>query len=178
MVVDIVCLALAIVMFFIALCFLAESFLISIGEKKGPGPALAFIALALLSISLALLIGLTIYKNYVPQKDEYVLDSQLELVALQDNNGIHGDFFLGSGFIESELYYVFYYKYEDKEGAGFKTDRILAKNAIVYEQIRNDGLVKIYKFSRGGFLRKTVFERYEIFIPKGSILRQFQLDAK
>lgn len=127
-------------------------------------------------IGLVLVIVLIVQDNrFVPDEKNYSLEKTLELVVLQDNVGFQqGRFYLGSGFIGHRLSYVFYYK----EGGGFRLDKIFAENTTVYEQERNDGLIKIYKFKKAGLIQDSWFTRYEIFIPKGSILQQFQLDAK
>lgn len=109
---------------------------------------------------------------------EYVLDKQMELVAIQDTSGIQGRFFLGAGTIESKFYYVFY----QRERNGIRFGNVPAENAVVYEENRDDGLIKEYdkRFMAGwhDFFGATWGERYDIFIPEGSILHEFNLDLK
>lgn len=110
---------------------------------------------------------------------EYVMDRQIELVTIQDTSGIQGSFFLGTGHIESKSYYVFY----QKEGNGVRFGKVSAEKAVVYEEERNGGLIKTYtrQFTSGwhnAFGTTLGGEKYEIFIPQGSILHEFQLDLK
>jgi hypothetical protein len=125
-----------------------------------------------LGLGLAWVIGTTL-----PSK--YVLKSQIELVAMQDTANVQGSFFLGSGTIESKPYYVFY----QKTGKGLKFGKIPVENVIVYEEKgRTDGLINVYakRFTKDVYKLFAVVSgtRYEIFIPKGSILRDFKLDLK
>lgn len=103
---------------------------------------------------------------------DYSLEKQLELVAVQDNQNIHRQFFLGTEHTGLESVYYFYYK----QNGGLVLGKCPANRAIVYEQEgKKDGLVKVYKLNEWQALG---LKKYEIFIPKGSILQQFRLDAK
>lgn len=116
----------------------------------------------------------------LPLSSEYVVTEKIELVALQDTGGIRGEFFLGSGSIESEFYYVFYKK--TKNGS-IKFDKIQANNAVsIWEEERKDGKIDIlkkkFKSKFGILFALSETTKYEIFIPKSSILKNFQLDLK
>lgn len=121
---------------------------------------------------LALFIGL-----FLPS--EYVFHKQTELVAIQDTSGIQGRFFLGSGTFESRSYYVFYQKYGD----GIIFGRVPVEKAVLYEEERNNGLIKEYlkmNKERWYYLFGVPGEqrRYDIIIPNGSILHDFRLDLE
>ncbi len=87
-----------------------------------------------------------------------------------------------TGCISSKPSYVFY----QKEGNGAKYGELPADKVIIYEQERNDGLVKAYKaqfvakwhyfFGIPLFIGQEV--KYSIFIPKGGIKHDFQVDLK
>lgn len=82
----------------------------------------------------------------------------------------------GKGFgsyicIDAEQFYTFYYKYGD----GYRTGKISAKNAIVYQtdDVKPSIVKKITKKACG----ELISSDYEIYIPKGSIIEKFNLDS-
>lgn len=125
-----------------------------------------------LTVTLAVACGIGMF---IPK--DYVVCKEIELVAMQDNEYLQGSFFLGSGYIESELYYVFY----QKEGSGIKFNKIPRERVVIYEEERNDGVMKIYiarfkpKWCNAIALSRA---KCRIFIPKGTIIQKFNLDLK
>jgi len=112
---------------------------------------------------------------------EYVLDNQIEIVALKDNRSIEGDFFLGCGSINSEFYYFFYKK--EKDGS-LTFDKIAANSHTkIYEEERKDGMIEIFEkrfIKESHYIFGVPFDspKCKIHVPKGSVLRQFELDLK
>lgn len=110
---------------------------------------------------------------------------QIELEVIKDNFGIQGNFFLGSGSIDTKQYYVFYQKLD---GGGFWIDKIEAKKATVYEEERDDAMIKkcipkitgIGKYFGSIMVHKSIseIEKYEIFVPKGTIERDCEFDLE
>jgi hypothetical protein len=112
----------------------------------------------------------------------YVLTETTELVALHDNSASQGNFFLGCGTMDSEFCYVFY----QKEGNAVKFRKISAENydaPIIFEEDRSDAVLQKYneRFVNEANVRWGIFIgsiKYEFHIPKGSILKNFQLDLR
>ena len=104
-----------------------------------------------------------------------------EIEAIQDNGNISGSFFLGSGHINGDINYYLYIKGED----GIGLIKIDADNALIHysdsphlvilKQERDEHSLQ-NKFS----IRSTREQdnKYDIYIPKGSIRNDFTLDAK
>ena len=108
---------------------------------------------------------------------EYVLKDSFKIYALQDNNGVQGSFFLGSGSVSSNLKYYYAATYED----GIKIYDIDVHKAI----LKNDDNPHIEKYEIqfvNKFIRNNVGNlgdiKYKIYIPKGSIQYNFNVDLK
>ena len=113
-----------------------------------------------------------------------------QLVAVQDNVGIQGKFFLGCGEINSDVvYFVYYYKTAD---GIIKFDKILADQIEIIEEDRSDGVMeKRLKTRRRVLKDKKFFSRlffidigasitvhYRFYIPKGSVITNYRLDLR
>lgn len=111
---------------------------------------------------------------------EWFFNYENELVAINDTMGIQGTFFLGTGAVGSEPIYTFYHK----SGKGVKFGSVSAYKATVYEEEkRKEGVLRAYyKDFAKSFFKIIGFgddERYyEIFVPAGSVKREFNLDLK
>jgi len=133
---------------------------------------------AVVGLIIAVIIGMR-----TPTEEEITQIKEIQLVALQDNSGISGSFFLGSGVIKEKFYYVYYYRNED---GSFSLGKILAEKARVFEENRKDGILekieitekpKVDKISRWALPPcMYVKEKYIFRIPKGSIRNDFKLD--
>lgn len=113
-----------------------------------------------------------------------------ELVSLQDNSQISGygsgNLFYVYASIDTEEVYTYYYKFND----GFKKGKINSDNVIIYEKDNCNPLILEYttytKGKMNGILRailafgypNTSEKHYEIYVPKGTILQTFNLDAQ
>ena len=115
---------------------------------------------------------------FIP-KDTELKVLEYQIVSLQDNSDINGRFFLGSGYIKQDMQYTFYYKSKD----GFRLKQVKSDKAVInysdnprvirYKDVPIDGwynnwLANGYKPS----------ERYKIYVPKGTIKTNYNLDAK
>lgn len=114
----------------------------------------------------------------IPSKTEVVVDTHY-LEAFQDNNSINGSFFLGSGNISGNMKYVYYYQSED----GYRMNQLSYNNVLIkytndqpkiefYKNQQTDDFIN--KFSINLELNKKTI----IYIPKGSIMQNYSLDAK
>jgi len=111
------------------------------------------------------------------------------IVSLRDGSGgTSGSFFLGIGSFNSSMKY---YGYEDLGGNRFKMVRFSTIDNIIVEDIK-DGessyfveIVSVYtgsewdKWYAGPNMEREYTERYEIHIPRGSILKnEYKLDLE
>ena len=103
-----------------------------------------------------------------------------ELYALQDNNEISGSFFLGSGRIDEEMYYVYIVK-EDR-GKQIQTLEIDA-NEIYLNNSTDTPTLDIYskdfKYEwMYWFAMPKIGYEYVFNIPSGSIDYEYNIDLK
>jgi len=99
-----------------------------------------------------------------------------ELISLHNMQAIQGNFFLGSGYINQEMVYAFYYK----EGSGYRFKQIpAAKSKIFYTK----DLSKINYFQtieipylKIGNDYTIENDWYNIYVPEGTIKQDFELN--
>lgn len=106
-----------------------------------------------------------------------------ELIALEDGNGIHGSFYLGSGYIESDQYYY----YLTKTPKGITQSKINVNDNKVYlrpdEFTGTPYFVKQRYICENGFiyfLSSGLLEttEYYFYIPPDSITYSYNIDLK
>jgi hypothetical protein len=111
-----------------------------------------------------------------------------EIVSLRDDSQISGSFFLGSGSIEGDTYYMFYKKISENS---FKQDKVRSERVVVEE--RND-INPRYSYDEGKKERKYLYGLSAIIldcsctqefskvrnrtltVPEGTIIKQFKLE--
>lgn len=118
----------------------------------------------------------------VPGPAEVVNTTTTYLYALQDNQGLTGYSFLGSGYVKDELKY--YYAYKTADG-GYKTDDIKAKYCTLYyvedetecriEHLTYRFINPIHNFLSAGI---NDYDGYNVYIPEGSIVNNYCIDLK
>ena len=100
------------------------------------------------------------------------------IIALNDSTGINGRAgFLGSGYVEDELYY--YYMTDTKEG--FHAKKIKADDT--YVRYSNEPIVETYTATnfKNKFLWLIAFpinSSHIVYIPEGSIIENYRIDLK
>jgi hypothetical protein len=142
------------------------------------------VAGALVGCLIGVFLGLFVAFAFVMGGPQHasVERSRTPLVALQDTVSVQGRFFLGSGSINGELVYVYYYETED---GGIRSGYVSANRSVVYEEDRADALVVTYE----EYLEPSPFRlisgyngassrTYKIYVPKGTVVRSFQLDLE
>ncbi len=104
--------------------------------------------------------------------------SKVDLVNLRDADGVEGNFFLGSGHIESTPYYFCYYEISD---GGFVPWRVKADGDVtIYEEDRQDASLvryqEVFKNQAWEWIAVDFHsDRYTFHIPKGTIKRGYSL---
>lgn len=109
-------------------------------------------------------------KNYKYEDTPY---STQYIVALNDNNIIHGRFYLRRGYIDEEMYYQYLMKWN----GGYKLNQIEASNATIYES-DNDYRVEWYEGKRNWLCFTDTTKIQKIYVPNGSIKESFNIDLE
>ena len=101
-----------------------------------------------------------------------------KIESLQDNNSVNGNFFLGCGSIEGEMKYVFYYEVN----GGFRMKQVSYTDAlikystdvkvVVHTEERTDSFINLFAVD---FPKD---DTYEIFVPKGTIKNNYNLNSQ
>jgi hypothetical protein len=112
---------------------------------------------------------------------DYVYSSKYTyLEAIGDNQSTSGDFFLGTGSIESTMYYHYYYKTK----TGFKYGKIKAKEATLIYSNNHPSIERIYRYEdvndwRHNFsIINSSLVKTNIHIPKSSITSNYKFDLQ
>ncbi len=120
--------------------------------------------------------------------EEVLQTDNLELVSLADNSQISGKGSLFYISIDTNEVYSFYYKVDD---TSFKSGKVKSDITTIYEMddciphieeyttyLRNkldDKMMLFLLISRSSIYQET---SYKIYVPKGTILRTFNLDSQ
>jgi hypothetical protein len=112
--------------------------------------------------------------------DTYDKHYSLNLEALQDNNSVSGNFFLGCGQIEGKMKYVFYYE-ENGLYRMMQLDHNLVQikysdgkpKVNVTENYPSDAFINNFAIDLDAFGKTYIIE-----VPKGTIKNNYNLDAQ
>jgi len=135
---------------------------------------------------ILLLIGSGISHIYVQShRDDFKWDIKTETVyikTLSDNTAVmSGSFVLGSGTISSDSYYFFYVIVNDST---FYLDRIKADNAKIIETNIKNAYYQKRDFTIPADQRMWLLSgdnlstEYYIYVPKGTIIVNYNLDTQ
>lgn len=127
----------------------------------------------IVGIAIAIIIG-------VNAPNEYFISKRVDIISLDDGTKINGNFILGSGTIDQESYYIFY---EISPNGAISQHKLSVSDTYIYEDQDSSAFINYYKLRLTGckdWGLKSIFinnDRYnEIHVPKGTIIRQFNLD--
>lgn len=103
------------------------------------------------------------------------------IVSLKDNNNVSGNFLLGSGSINGEMKYTFYYEengfYKMKQ-IDVNNTSIKYSNDIKVERYREEATESFINYFAIDDLENESNMSYIIYIPEGSIKNNYTLDAE
>lgn len=123
-------------------------------------------------VILALTIGLGFTKEWTGPETR-------TLVSLRDGSGANGNFFLGTGTINTTQYYFFY----TEAGNGYQPGKVtVGNNVTIFEMPGlHTGEIQTYTLrfvnpSREWFGLNLRSKKYEITIPEGSLKKNFVLE--
>lgn len=127
---------------------------------------------------LGFLIGLAIPSRMIEEK------STFKLMNLQDGSQVSGHFFLGSGIVEGKMNYAFYYAVDDSTSAMSQIPYDVAK--IRYTNDSTTAYIVLYcsvndkNYFLNHFSVDTDYgdTRFIIYVPKGTIKTNYNLDAQ
>lgn len=108
----------------------------------------------------------------------YSVIEDTKIVALKDNQNIHGNFYIMGGYVNEDLYY--YYATETE--FGYKTEKISSDNAYIKY---TDGEPHIEKYT-AEFSKDSAniwgvplySDRYVIYCPEGTVTNEFKVDLE
>lgn len=119
------------------------------------------------------LICFGIMSCYDEAKCDVIYDTKTELIALKDDGMISGHSFLGSGYIDEELKYV--YIYEDPV-KGMKAEKVDADYAYIkyIEENETPYIQSWHMEPKNGFVDFMIGDfantYYTIYLPEGSVI--------
>jgi hypothetical protein len=136
------------------------------------------IPFALMAGGLGGMIATTITGAIVQPDPHYEKAYDLPLVAMSDTRVTTGSFFLGIGGVGSNSRYVYYYGSPE---SGYRQGYVGTERATVFEV---DGLtnprVEVLHDTVGGWNHWSwtfdALPKYKIYVPKGTIVQNFNLD--
>ena len=128
---------------------------------------------------LGILFGLMI-AFALPAKME-VIDTQWNIESLQDGNSVNGNFLLGCGSVNGKMKYSFYYQYND----GYKMQQLDIDDVVVKYSDKTPVVIE-HKTTmvdpKKAFINYFAIDdnskTYDIYIPKGTIKTNYNLDAQ
>lgn len=138
---------------------------------------------SLIGLVFGLLIGFPI-SFVLPSKTEMVKETY-RIEALQDNSRVNGSFFLGCGHINDEMKYVFYYE----ENGLYKLGQLDCNDVWIKYSDDNPKIeVLTRRKVKSAFINNftLLYDEYKgsenheyiIYVPKGAIKQDYQLDAQ
>lgn len=145
-------------------------------DDKPTAASRFFLMLASVVMTASLLLGWT--RN--PEKTHtWELESTTPIAVMADSTGAHGQFVLGTGTVETDMYYFYY----TKKGDGYVSGKLKADGVTIYTQ---DGAPRIEtwvcvptKEARlWDFQPCNYGHKYKIIVPEGSITPFYQFDAQ
>lgn len=109
---------------------------------------------------------------------EYVQYYEREITAINDNSSISGRFYLSGGRIDEKMVYVYFIK----SNGGEKMDQVGADITTIYTS-NNPRIVGYKEVFKNKFLRSRNFleignYKYSIYVPKGTIKNEFNVDLE
>lgn len=148
----------------------------------GDGICFSIIVGLTFSIVIGLLSSLLflIPNTFIPKEEKEYSSVSHKIVAFKDNKGSRGSFLLGSGYIEDELYYYYFEETSD----GLKKKKLRASDCY----IKYDNKPRVIEYTHTGY--KKVYHYiyatpevihgtyYVIYVPKGSITNEFNIDLE
>ncbi len=97
------------------------------------------------------------------------------IVSLQDNTRTEGSFALGSGHIEGVTYYCYYYNHID---GGYALGKVKTSNTRIVEWDKDYAIKQCTMDENKEWGKGHMVGGYVFYVPKGTVVRNFNLDAR
>ena len=130
-------------------------------------------ALTALVFLLCLVLSICIGDNL---DKTYALNKSFPIVALQDNVGVVGGFFLGTGSVDGKLYYY----YAENNSRGYIANKVPADKSYI---LFDDDKPRVEYYEATDFKKKRHWiyaipsgHYYSIYIPHGSLKQKFEIN--
>lgn len=96
------------------------------------------------------------------------------IVALNDNPGLKRSYYVKRGYIESQMYYNYMV---DLGNNSYIANQVPVRKATIYE---TDGNYRIEWWikEKGYFMTKQIEKYWKVYIPKNSILSEYEIDLQ
>lgn len=139
------------------------------------------------AISIFLIVGSIVFMFQIPlhRYKETQKTGEYEIVSIQESSQVHGEVkvsrYIGKGRIDTEEYYIFYYR----DGDCYKRGKISIEDAVVHE--KDYGKPEIIEYTRYTYTKmgnaildflamdgSRPEKRYEIFVPRETIAQNLQ----
>lgn len=102
-----------------------------------------------------------------------------KVVSLQDGSSVSGNFFLGCGTIEGKMKYTYY---RDSNGVFSMNQLPMESTTIVYSELEPKVEQHTTCMVEGAFINyfaiDVPYDKYVVYVPKGTIKNGFSLDAQ
>jgi hypothetical protein len=134
------------------------------------------IMFGLIGALIGILIAVIIPGKMIEQKET------VQIIAIQDNITMNGSFFLGSGQVDGEMKYMYYYKSDsntykfgdiDADICSISYDSINPRIVFTYKIKDENAIINIFSINNKYYLDKAI-----IYIPEGSLVSNYNLDLK
>lgn len=112
-------------------------------------------------------------------EEKFVQISESKIISINDGTSKNGSFFLGTGTIKDISYYYMYLQ----SGKGIIQYKVPTNKSVIFEDndLVNHGILKKYKAYKTCEPSYCISPRkymHEIYIPKGSFIKQFTFDLQ
>lgn len=143
------------------------------GMENCYGLACAFLVLVPVCLILFPIAGCQVSEaDYERAEEPYVTH---EVMCLNDNSMMSGRFYLRSGYIDENLYYLYGYK---TSSGGMKTQKVKANITTVYFDDSVEPCAKWYKETQQWwFLTNTTYS-CDIYVPTDSLVADYTIDLQ
>lgn len=131
---------------------------------------------ALIGIIIGGFVGFVLALS-LPAKTETLVRTY-NLESVNDINGVHGEFFLGSGTVKNKFKYVFYYE----ENGEYRLKQVDTEIASIKYTTGKPVVEKHYQAYTNSIINLFAIDKlkvnYLILVPKGSIVNNYDFDLK
>lgn len=138
-----------------------------------------FGTMALLVIATMIGYGLSGLSGVIRGMEPNVSSYEFPIVAIADGSSTSGSFFLFSGSMDETPKYFFYR--QDSPDGPIRQGNLSVSKTDVYEDTEREGYIKVIRHSYNcDWLGCdwSSYRTYEVHVPKGSVVRQFNFDLE